>query len=233
MEKLIYVAWRQADVSVQDFKRKLLGQVAEGLVSLGARKLSMSIADEFAEYAQASRITQMKDPMAATISIWLDTALARGPVERAIASAAARFTGHLVTESVPLVNTKHTAPIGERTPGINTIAFLEKPEHMTYEAWLEQWQGHHTQVAIDTQSTFLYIQNVVVRTLTEGAPAWTAIVEEGFPHEALTDPMVFYAAGGSEKKLRENQTKLLESCGKFIDFSRLESHPMSEYILKD
>lgn len=233
MEKLIYVVWRRADVSVRDFKRKLLGQVAGEVVKLGARKLSMSIVDEDAEYAQASRITQMSDPMSATISIWLDTALGRAPVEQVIASAAARYTGHLVTESVPIVNTTQTVPLGERTPGINTIAFLEKPDHMSYEAWLDRWQGHHTQVAIDTQSTFLYIQNVVVRTLTEGAPPWTAIVEEGFPREALTNPMVFYAAGGSEEKLRENQTKMLESCRRFIDFSRLESHPMSEYILKD
>jgi hypothetical protein len=233
MEKLIYVVWKEADACVRDFKQELLGPVAEELLKRGARKLSMSIADELAEYAQASRITQMTNPMSATISLWLDTALARAPFERAIASAATRYTGHLVTESVPIVNTTHTAPVGERTPGINTIAFLEKPDSMTYEAWLDQWQGHHTQVAIDTQSTFLYIQNVVVRTLTEGAPPWTAIVEEGFPGEALTDPMVFYAAGNSEEKLTENRNQMIESCRKFIDFSRLESHPMSEYILKN
>jgi hypothetical protein len=233
MEKLIYVVWKEADASVRDFRRRLLGPVAEELLKLGARKLSMSIADELAEYAQGSRITQMSDPICATVSLWLDTALARAPFERAIASAAARYSGYLVTESVPIVNTKQRAPVGDRTPGINTIAFLEKPDSMTYEAWLDQWQGHHTQVAIDTQSTFLYIQNVVVRTLTEGAPPWTAIVEEGFPREALTDPVVFYAAGDSEEKLEENRNKMIESCRKFIDFSRLESHPMSEYILKD
>ena len=156
MEKLIYVVWKEADACVRDFKQRLLGPVAEEFLQRGARKLSMSIADELAEYAQASRITQMSDPIAATVSLWLDTALARAPFERAIASAAARYTGYLVTESVPIVNTTQTAPVGERTPGINTIAFLEKPDSMTYEAWLNQWQGHHTQVAIDTQSTFLY-----------------------------------------------------------------------------
>jgi hypothetical protein len=102
---------------------------------------------------------------------------------------------------------------------------------MTYEAWLDQWQGHHTRIAIETQSTFLYVQNLIVRAVTPDAPPWCAIVEEGFPAEAPTDPMVFFAAGDSRDKLEENRRRLLESCGKFIDFARLESHPMSSYVL--
>jgi hypothetical protein len=35
---------------------------------------------------------------------------------------------------------------------------------------------------------------VLVRAVTPGAPPWTAIVEEAFPAEASTDPMVFYRA---------------------------------------
>jgi hypothetical protein len=103
---------------------------------------------------------------------------------------------------------------------------------MTYDAWRERWQGHHTQVAIETQSTFVYIQNVVVRALTSNAPPWTAIVEECFPAEAATDPMVFYAAGSSQETLQANQRRMIESCRTFIDFSTLESHPMSAYLIK-
>jgi hypothetical protein len=233
MEKLIYVVWKNADRSPEDFKKELLGETARKLEELGARRLSMSIADELTEYAQGSRITRMDNPIAGTISIWLDTALRQAPFEEGIAGVTERYAGYLVTESVPIVNTTQTAPLGQRTPGINTIAFLEKPERMTYEAWREQWQGHHTQVGIDTQSTFLYIQNVVVRPLTDQAPPWTAIVEEGFPAQALQDPMIFYDAQGSPERLKENQKKMVESCKKFIDFHELESHPMSEYILKD
>jgi hypothetical protein len=175
----------------------------------------------------------MQEPMVGTISIWLDTALSRPPVEEVIACATERSAGYLVLESVPVVNTTEVVPLGERTPGITTVAFLQKPEGMTYEAWREQWQGYHTKVATETQSTFLYIQNVVVRPLTEGAPPWTAIVEEGFPAEAATDPMVFYDAKGSREKLAENQRRMMESCAKFIDFETLESLPMSSYVLKE
>ena len=231
MEKLIYVVWKKREESIGGFKEKMLSDVAGGLEGLGVRGLSMNLADERAAYAQRMRITKTPDPLSGTLSIWLDTALDRDPVHRLLEEACQRFAGYLVLESVPIVNTTQIAPLGERTPGITTVAFLEKPEAMTYESWLDQWQGHHTQVAIETQSTFLYIQNVIVRAVTPEAPGWSAIVEESFPAEAPTDPMVFFAAGNSRKKLEENRRRLMESCAKFLDFARVESHPMSSYVL--
>jgi hypothetical protein len=231
LEKLIYAVWKRAEESIESFRRRMLGDVASGLERLEARRLSMNLADDQAAYAQHMRITRSAEPLSGTLSIWLDTALDRDPVHRLLEAACQRFAGYLVLESVPIVNTTHTAPLGQRTPGITTVAFLEKPEAMSYEAWLDQWQGHHTRVAIETQSTFLYIQNVIVRAVTPEAPAWSAIVEEGFPAEAPTDPMVFFDAGRSREKLEENRRRLMESCSKFIDFARLESHPMSSYVL--
>jgi hypothetical protein len=43
--------------------------------------------------------------------------------------------------------------------------------------------------------------------------------------------MVFFAAGNSRQKLEENRRRLMESCAKFLDFARVESHPMSSYLL--
>ena len=231
MEKLIYAVWKKREESIGGFKEKMLSDVAGGLEGLGVRGLSMNLADERAAYAQRMRITKMPDPLSGTLSIWLDTALDRDPAHRLLEEACQRFAGYLVLESVPIVNTTQIAPLGERTPGITTVAFLEKTEAMTYESWLDQWQGHHTQVAIETQSTFLYIQNVIVRAVTPEAPGWSAIVEESFPAEAPTDPMVFFAAGNSREKLEENRRRLMESCAKFLDFARVESHPMSSYVL--
>ncbi len=231
MEKLIYVIWKRTEQSIESFQQTMLGEVAGGLEDLGVRGLSLNLADPRAAYAQPMRITKMPEPLSGTVSIWLDTALDRDPVHRLLEAACQRVEGYLVLESVPIVNTTQIAPLGERTPGITTVAFLEKPEAMTYESWIDQWQGHHTQVAIETQSTFLYIQNVIVRAVTPEAPGWSAIVEESFPAEAPTDPMVFFAAGSSREKLEENRRRLMESCAKFIDFARVESHPMSSYVL--
>jgi hypothetical protein len=233
MEKLIYAVWRRPETSVAEFKRAMLGETAEGLIGLGAQRLSMGLVDEHVDYALGSRITRMDEPLSGMVSLWLHTALERAPLEQRIGAAVGRCAGYLVVESMPIVNTTRVAPIGERRPGVNTVAFLKKPDWLSYDEWRERWQGQHTRVAIETQSTFLYVQNVVVRPVTEGAPPWTAIVEEGFPSAALTDPKVFYDAGDSDEKLKRNMRRMIESCKRFIDFDQLESHVMSEYVLKD
>lgn len=231
MEKLVYVIWKKGSVPVEAFRQEVLGPTAARLIELGARGLAVNLADDLAAFASGLRITQLAEPMTGTVSVWLDTALTHRPLEDVLAGVTDRFAGYLALEFVPIVNTAHPVPLGARLPGLYTVAFLEPPAHMTYEAWREQWQGHHTQVAIETQSTFLYIQNVLVRPLTADAPPWTAIVEEAFPAAAATDPMVFYDAGGSQETLKAHQRRMFESCEKFIDFSTLESHPMSAYVL--
>jgi len=233
MEKLVYAVWRPAALSGSDFRDRLLGDCAERLLQRGAQKLAVSVADEHVDYARGSIISHMEAPIAAVVCFWLDTHLERAPAEAVLRGATARCAGYLVLESVPVPNKTHRVPLGERTPGANTIGFLEKPERLSAEAWLELWQGQHTRVAIETQSTFLYIQNAVVRALTPAAPPWVAIVEEGFPREALIDPRVFYDAGDSAAKLAENRGRMIESCRRFIDFDRLESHVFSQYVLSD
>jgi hypothetical protein len=230
MEKLIYVVWKPDAVSIERFREELLGSTARKLIAAGARGLSVNLADNLA--VPGLRITQTGEPLSGMVSIWLDTALNRGPVETVLSTVTARLAGYLALESVPLVNTTDASPLGERIPGLYNVALLEKPDFLTYDEWLQRWQGQHTSVAIETQSTFLYIQNVLVRPLTTAAPPWVAIVEEAFPAAAAADPMIFYKAGGSPETLKEHQRRMMESCQQFIDFSRFETHPMSAYILQ-
>jgi hypothetical protein len=233
MEKLVYVVWKPAAESPTQFKDRMLGPVADALQGLGVAKLSMNIADEHVEYAASMRLTQFDPPPAATVSFWLDCADDRGPYEDALATAADRIAGYLVVESVPLHNTTHTARIGERVPGTNMVALIERPDHIEYDAWIYHWHGHHKRVALETQCTYLYIRNVVVRALTPDAPAWAGIVEEGFPTEAVTDPMLWYSANGSKETLEKNFGAMMESVSAFLDVARVESHPMSEYRIKE
>ena len=230
MEKLIYVVWKPDQVPIDRFRQELLGPLARRLIALGARGLAVNLADELA--VPGLRITQMHPPLSGVVSMWLDTALNRAPVEGVLAAATTRLAGYLALESVPIVNTTRLSPPGERVPGLYNVAFLEKPSFLTYGEWLQRWQGEHTTVAIETQSTFLYVQNILVRPLTPDAPPWVAIVEEAFPAEAASDPMVFYNAGGSRETLMAHQDRMMESCQRFIDFSRFETHPMSAYVLQ-
>ena len=233
MEKLVYVVWKPPAASDDQFARTLLDRVAPQLSTLGARGLTLHLVDAEAKNVQRARITHLEAPVAGLVSFWLDAADQRGPLEAALAEATARLAGYLVVESVPLRNTTRRAPPGQRTPGIVMVALIERPERMPWEAWIAHWHGPHREVALETQCTFLYVRNVVVRALTPGAPPWAGIVEEGFPAEAVTDPMRWYKAEGSPETLQRNVKRMVESCRAFLDLDRVESHPMSEYRLAE
>ena len=73
------------------------------------------------------------------------------------------------------------------------------------------------------------MRNEVVRPLTEAAPAWGGIVEEGFPLAALEDPQAFYDAAGDDAKYQDHLKQMVDSCNAFLDMQKVDSHPMSEY----
>jgi len=228
MEKLVYVLWRPSGSSADDFSRELRSAAA-GWSRFGARRVAVNVVDRFVEPSMSARLTHLDPPPAALASFWLDACDDRGPIEAELARHAARIAGYLVVESVPLVNTTHRAGPGERTPGINMIALIERPERIPYERWIEHWHGHHKRVALETQCTYAYVRNVVVRPLTAHAPPWAGIVEEGFPAEAVTNPMLWYRAEGSQQTLEKNLGRMIESVQAFLDIDKVESHPMSEY----
>jgi hypothetical protein len=226
VEKLVYVGWKPAETAIAELRATLLGATARALVAAGARGVTMLLADD--RTVQGLRIAQ-RDPTA-VVGLWVDSATSRAPLEGILRATLPRLAGWLALESTPLPNTAHPTPLGERIPGLYTVAFLEKPDGLDYDTWLARWQGDHTPIAIETQRTFRYVQNVLVRAVTPDAPPWTAIVEEAFPAEAATDPLRFYAAN-DEAELVEQQRRMTASVARFIDFGRFETLPMSAYVL--
>ncbi len=232
MEKTVYVLWKKKGTSEPDFKQQLLEDVSRQLLNLNIKKLSVCIDDERVKPAAPLRQINIFSPINAIISVWLDTSLNRGPIESVISSVVDQFAGYLVTESEPIVNTRHRVPPGEPTPGMHQVVFLMKKDDLDYNEYLRLWQESHTQVGIDTQSTFHYIQNVIVRPLTEDAPQWHGIVEEGFPEEAMTDQSVFFDAAGDSEKLENNRALMVESVLRFLDLEKINVIPMTEYVFK-
>lgn len=232
MEKMLYPVWKNESEPAAAFNQRLLGEVSRKLIELGVRQLRVNVVDEEVAPAAPLRIIWSQPPVDGLISLWVDTAIFRKPLEEIIGKAVERLAGYLVTESEPIVNTLHPAGEGQRVPGMNSVVFLQKPPRLTYAEWIDIWHGSHTQVGIETQSTFGYKQNVIVRALTPEAPPCDAIVEENFPAEAMTDPRVFYDAKGDEARYRKNEQTMIESCLRFIDFDKLDRILMGEYVMK-
>ena len=233
MEKLVYMLWKPATSSHEEFASRLRDDTAAGLAGLGAKRLFLNLVDEDVAHTAKVRMTKFDPPMAGMVSFWMDNADDRDRLETELAAVCSQVAGYLVVESVPLINSTHKARPGQRTPGINVVACIERPASMDRKKWLGHWFGHHKKVALETQCTYAYVRNVVVRSLTKDAPAWDGIVEEGFPSEAVTDPMVWYCSGGNKEKLKGNLDRMMKSVSAFLEVDRVESNPMSEYIMSD
>ena len=229
MEKLCYVVWKPASASGAAFRDALLRDAVPALRACGATRISMLVADEHAETVQKARITRAGEPIAGLVSLWLDCVDAHPQIEAVLRRHASRLAGYLVTESVVLPNTTRVAAPDGRTPGVTMLALLEKPERLSFEEWIAIWFGQHSPLALEIQSTYRYVRNVVVYALTPDAPPWRGIVEEGFPAEAVTNPMLWYKADGDPKKMRENLGRMIASVRAFLDIERVESHPLTEY----
>lgn len=231
MEKLIYT-FRDSNSSSADLKQRMLKQLGPQLKSQsGVHQLQINIADE--HVAEPLRPAQfcLGPALAGTLSVWVDSSYYRSALEALLSEQLEVFHGYAVVESQPIVNSLYPPEPGERTAGFSQIVFIEKPQRLDYDQWLDLWLNSHTRAAIDTQSNFQYVQNIVQRSLTEGAPVCHAIIEECFPMAALKDPYVFFNAEGDEKKFQANVQAMTESCDRFIDQHRLDVFYTSQYVL--
>ncbi len=232
MEKLIYALWRDEREPREAFNARLLGPVADA-IRPHARGLRANVQDETVAGGVNPRFVVTQPQMEAVVQIWVDTAYppARAPIEALLASAAAWIEGWLVCESVPLPNHAHPPRPGEPTDGFSQIVFFERPVTLDAETWRQRWQDDHTAVATATQSNFEYVQNLVVRPVTEGAAGYAAIVEECFPAAAIEDRALYYDAVGNPVKLEANYATMMASCGRFLGPAGADCIPMRQYEL--
>ena len=229
MEKLMYSLWLRPGDTPETLRSAFLGDLGSALLAEGAHALRISVADADVAPAAGLRQVNSRPPFDALLSLWVDTSTRAARFEALFAGQVARHVGYLVCESEPIRHAARAPADGSRVEGMCQVVFLQRPPRLAREEWLRIWQGSHTQIAIDTQSTFGYRQNVVVRALGYADPRWDAIIEENFPAAAMTSPQAFYDAVGDEAKCKANLKAMVDSCVRFIDFERMEVIPTSEY----
>ncbi|MDG2046642.1 MAG: hypothetical protein P8J79_05435 [Halioglobus sp.] len=234
MEKLLYPLWKVGSLSGDDFRDQLLLQLAPHLTQIqGVHGLRICVVDSAVSAAAGRSIESQAPSPDALLSLWVNFAGAAEHWEPLIDTYVASKTAYLVAEAEPLVSQQaHPSAPGERLYGLCQVVFMSPPDGMDRDEWLSIWKDSHTQVAIDTQSTFGYRQNLVVRRLSQDAPVCFAVVEENFPPEAMASDHAFYATGGDEALLQKHRSAMIESCARFIDFQKIDVIPMSEYLVK-
>lgn len=236
MEKLMLSLWKPPQHSAEQWRQALLG-LCDDLTAVGAQNIRVMVVDEAVAAASTQRITNSAVPLDGMLSLWLDSALQLPSIKDLLTPLTSRLDAYLVVESEPYPEerqvraAKYQVPLGQRTPGMNQVALLHKPDRMSYEQWYDAWRNEHGPQAYPLQSIFGYRQNTVVRALTSGAPVLHAIVEELFPPEAIGNQQGFFDALGDPDKCAQRRQAMYESTRRFIDFKQFDCILTSEYQL--
>ncbi|MGC4961945.1 hypothetical protein [Gordonia sp. DT101] len=215
--KAIAVVWGE-DVSAV----LRAADLVEACTAAGARRLQVNVSDD--AVAGAMRIDELDPPIGGVVSVW---AADLPPVLDVLAGRVARLAAWEVDERAPL--DPELPADGSRIAALSNVAFLRRPDGLARADWLHRWLDEHTQVAIETQATFGYYQNIVGRPLTPDAPAVDAIVEELFPMAAVSDVHAFYGSGGDQQELERRMTRMLESVNRFGADRNLDVVPTSRF----
>ncbi|GJM37895.1 MAG: hypothetical protein DHS20C19_12620 [Acidimicrobiales bacterium] len=230
MEKIVTVLWKPDGQSKQEHADALLGSAAR-LADLGARKLTICVEDDHVD-GDALRMNPAPPPKSAMVSYWVECSEDRGPIEAVLDGAAADLASFLVVESRPIVNTEHVATPGERTPGMVQVTGIVRKAGLDHDEFLRIWQEEQRPCAIETQSTFQYVRNEIVRQLSGPAQPWAAIVEEAFPIEAMNDPYVFFDAVGDDERFQANIGRMVDTVAKMLEMDQTDVTITSEYVFE-
>ncbi|MFT5484520.1 MAG: hypothetical protein ACI9GW_003186 [Halieaceae bacterium] len=228
MEKLIYLLGRPENADIEALSQQLRGEIVAKLTALGASAIRLCIDD-----ADVASATNRQGDMAAAswcvVSLWVNSRLINSKLVALFGAVSSFQHGYAVAESEQLRYDFQRD--GSRTAGMNQVVFFRGREDLPRAAWLSIWLESHTDIAIDTQSTFGYRQHVVGDVLTSNSPHFGAIVEENFPVAAMNSLAAFYDAEGDDAKLKERLEAMMNSVTRFIDMDSLQVLPTSEYNL--
>ena len=221
----------RAPASEENWCIRLRTDVADAVLGTGVAGLTVNVRDD-AVRDSLMTLTTLDPPVVAVVSLWVQQyygAAAKAALDLLDAECAS-LAAYLVTESVPM---PALAPAqGERLDGLANIALLRRPADLDVETWLHRWHVDHTPVAIETQATFGYTQNTVVRALTPDAPTIDAIVEELFPQAAVSDLHAFFGAA-DDADLSDRMTRMVASTNAFGASSNIDTVPTSRYQLRN
>ena len=227
MEKVIYALQCEAVPDPAALQARL--------AQTDARSLRINLRDAAVATGQAQVQNSSGALPDAVVQMWLPNANPAnlGAIDRVMQEFGCEARRWLVSEATILANRDHPAARGQRTPGFAQLALLTLPAGMAWAQWRQIWRDSHTQVAIATQATFEYVQNLVVEPLPGTDATVVAIVEECFPMAALGDALAFFDAAGDPARFKANLARMLASCARFITPGSIDVFPTSQYDFAD
>ena len=211
--------------AVSDAAPLLTPVLGDALRSAGVGRVQVNVDDE--AVAPALRIPHCAPPLVGFVSVWDGD-----PSAVAAALGDGLVAGWEVEERRP-IDPPETWD-GSRADALANVAVLRRPDSLSPEDWRHRWLVDHTPIAIETQGTFGYLQNVVLSPVTplpDSVAGVSALVEELFPMAGLHDVHAFYGSGGDDAELASRMERLMASVARFGADRDLDLVPTSRYLV--
>ena len=238
MVKLIYILWATKGQSKQRTRDLLLNEVQQRLYDSGVNKLTMYIDDEHSTVRSPAPKLYRGPAISAEISLWVEELTKHHEIEKILEPYGFRIAGYLVDESIytEYGGNRHFRqrdwPDGERSPVVMAVTLMERPHRLSHDEWIRRWHGTQSPISEAMQPRARYIRNVVLQAVTPDAPPFEGIVEEAWPSARhITNPFLFYGARNIFQ-LAWNMYRMFRSVSAFLNFTKIRTSTMSEYILR-
>ena len=117
-------------------------------------------------------LTTLEPPVVGFVTVWTQQSYGdagdarRSPAWNPRARRRRRVPGHRIGAAAAAGDGCR----GSAPTGLANVALLRRPADLDEATWRQRWHIDHTPVAIETQSTFGYTQNAVVRAADARAP---------------------------------------------------------------
>ncbi len=229
----LYILWRPADQSVNDFKGALLNHTGPQLISYTPlfRKITIRVIDPAIKSITLRERPRNSDGaiLSALISVVLDKNDTGGGLNiAAIIDPTGNYVaGYKTAVTIPREYDKNWDD-GDVSPGIVLISFFRRLPGISDEEFKSHWFCSHTPLSLEVHPLFRYERNVIKGMITQNAPDYEGIVPENLREvKDLTNIKRFL--GG---KLVRNGIRINIDFKRFIDNSTIEVAAMREYVLR-
>jgi hypothetical protein len=221
--KLLYLVRRPRGAKLQDFSRRILGELAPRLLAERPEALKLSLSEPG---VPRPLHLPVKTEGVALVSLWVAGA---APEWTALVRSLGWPTaGYRVTESAPRRYDRHW-PDGVRSPGATMLTLFRQRPGLSRAEFIRRWHEGHSPMALRIHPLESYVRNVVEERVTEQAAPFDGIVEEHFASARdLNDPRRFY---GGAWRIVPNLAHILVQTNTFLHLPTIENHILHEHWL--
>lgn len=147
----MYLAWLDPSSTRSEVAEVMLGRVGKELLALDPLRLTIDVWDAESDIPAPVPTPEGETPLHGLVSLWVDSIEQREPFERVMAAQTDRMAGYSVVESLYRDYGGNTWaaprswPDGERSPGVLTVALLQRHPDQSFDEWMTRW--HHADLA--------------------------------------------------------------------------------------